>query len=167
MARLNRNEIEMSLLLNVEKATKSNYAKEYKQATFLLQLLDSVDFETMTVMQTKEGHVNVGTLVECILKAMYNNELNPSYSSKGLKDITLYTVDENGKKHSKSYEVKTILRNESSEVSANRLDLLVVSYNGINLLTRKHYNEIKNDLSIYKKDTHRLNRNVLKYCVEF
>ena len=167
MARLTRIEIENSLMENVEKATKSNYAKEYKQATFLLQLLDTVDFETMNVMQTKEGHVNVGTLVECILKCMYNGENNPSYSSKGLKDISLTTVDENGKKHTKSYEVKTILRNESSEVSANRLDLLVVSYNGINLLTRKQYNEIKNDTSIFKKDTHRLNKNVLKYCVEF
>lgn len=166
MARLNRTEIEMSLLSNVEKATKSNYAKEYKQANYLMQLLDTIDFETMNVMQTKEGHVNVGTLVECILKCMYNGETSPSYSSKGLKDISLVTVDENGKKHVKSYEVKTILRNESSEVSANRLDLLIVSYNGINILTRKEYNNIKNDLSIFKKDTHRLNKNVLKYCSE-
>ena len=167
MARLTRIEIENSLMENVEKASKSNYAKELKQANYLMQMLDAVDFETMNVMQTKEGHVNVGTLVECILKCMYNGEQNPSYSSKGLKDISLVTVDENGKKHVKSYEVKTILRNESSEVSANRLDLLVVSYNGINLLTRKEYNEIKNDLSIFKKDTHRLNKNILKYCVEF
>ena len=164
MARLNKVEIIESLMENVEKATKSNYAKEYKQATYLMQLLDTIDFETMYVMQTKEGHVNVGSLVECILKCMFNGKTSPSYSSKGLKDITLYIVDENGKKHVKSYEVKTILRNESSEVSANRLDLLIVSYNGINILTRKEYNAIKNDTSIFKKDTHRLNKNVLQYC---
>lgn len=167
MARLNKVEIIESLMANVEKASKSNYAKEYKQATYLMQLLDTIDFETMNVMQTKEGHVNVGTLVECILKCMFNGETSPSYSSKGLKDISLVTVDENGKKHVKSYEVKTILRNESSEVSANRLDLLIVSYNGINILTRKEYNNIKSDISIYKKDTHRLNKNILKYCKDF
>ena len=167
MARLTREQIENSLLENVEKATKSNYSKEYRQTTYLMQLLDTIEFETMNVMQTQEGHINVGTLIECILKCMYNGEQNPSYSSKKLKDITLETIDENGKKHTKSYEVKAVLRNESSEVSANRLDLLIVSYNGINLLTRKRYNEIKNDLSIFKKDTHRLNQNVLKYCVEF
>ena len=167
MARLNRMEIENSLMKNVEKATRSNYAKEKKQVEFLMELLNSIDFDTMNVMVTEEGHVNVGTLVECYLKCKFNGETNPSYSSKGLKDISLYTVDENGKKHVKSYEVKTILRNYSSEVTSNRLDLLIVSYNGLNILTRKEYNNIKKvDTSIYKKDTHRLNKNVLQYCKE-
>ena len=166
---MRKEDLQMSLLLDLQKATPSNRSKMTRQVNFLMKLIDEIEFsfKEMNVMVTDEGHFNVGSFIECYLKAKYNGEMYPSYSAKGLKDLTLKYYDNEGKRHVKSFEVKTVLRNESSEVTANKLDLLVISYNGINYLSRKKYNEIKDNPDYFKKGTHRLNKNILQECEHF
>lgn len=156
--------MELSLLQDLQKQDSTNISNMRKQVNFLMQCLNDMQVEEFNIMMTKEGHINVGSFVECYLKARYNNDRTPSYSSKGLKDLTLKYYDSNGVRHTKSFEVKTILRNYSSEVISNRLDLLIVSYNGINYLSRTKYNAIKDNAEYFKKGTHRLNKNILREC---
>lgn len=164
MTWITKDAMELTLLQDLQKQDKTNISKMRKQVYFLMDCLNDMFIDEMNVMITKDGHVNVGSFIECYLKARYNDEKTPSYSSKGLKDLTLKYYDSQGNRHTKSFEVKTILRNESSEVISNRLDLLIISYNGINYLSRSKYNEIKNDPDYFKKGTHRLNKNILREC---
>ena len=164
MTWINKDAMELSLLQDLQKQDKSNISKMRKQVEFLMECLNDMYVDEFNVMMTEEGHINVGSFIECYLKARYNDDKMPSYSKKGLKDLTLKYYDRNGNRLAKSFEVKTILRNESSEVISNRLDLLIVSYNGINFLSRSKYNQIKDNPDYFKKGTHRLNKNILKEC---